>query len=269
MNWIKRLLSFFLELIQSRHLIWQMIRQDVRNRYLGSYLGMLWAFVQPAVTILIFWFVFEVGFKSVPVANVPFILWLVAGIIPWFFIADAVSSATTSIMESPFLVKKVVFRVGILPLIKVGAALMVHSFFLVMMLGMFAWYGYAPTIYYLQLPYYLLASVVLAVGISWLTASLVIFLRDIGQLVGMALQFGFWLTPIFWSLQMVPERYHPLLKLNPAYYIVEGYRNTMIYHTWFWEDGFMTGYYWLVAGSLFIGGMAVFRRLRPHFADVL
>lgn len=256
-------------LFQNRRLLWQMIKQDGKNRYLGSYLGMLWAFVQPTVTILIFWFVFEVGFKAVPVEGVPFILWLVAGIIPWFFMADAVSNATTCILESPFLVKKVVFRVELLPLVKVGSAMLVHSFFLLLMLALFTGYGVAPTVYYLQLPYYVLASLVLTLGLSWLTSSLVLFLRDIGQLVGMVLQFGFWMTPIFWSLSMVPESYHFILKLNPAYYIIEGYRNTMIYHIWFWEDGLLSVYYWAVALAVLFAGMEVFRRLRPHFADVL
>jgi lipopolysaccharide transport system permease protein/teichoic acid transport system permease protein len=97
----------------------------------------------------------------------------------------------------------------------------------------------------------------------------VIFFKDIGQLVSIVIQFGFWLTPIFWSMKIVPEKYHSLIELNPMVYIIEGYRNSMIYHKWFWEDINMTIYFWSVA-IIFVGlGIIIFNKLRPHFADVL
>ena len=101
--------AFVLDVFHSRELLWELTKKDFQLRYLGSYLGILWAFIQPVVTVLIFWFVFEVGFRSRPIDNFPFILWMVAGMFPWFFVADSLNSATASVTENGFLVKKVVF----------------------------------------------------------------------------------------------------------------------------------------------------------------
>ena len=236
---------------------------------MGNYLGILWAFVQPLVTILIFWFVFQVGFKSMPVDNFPFILWLLAGMVPWFFFAESLQSATQSVLSNNFLVKKVVFRVSLLPIIQIISALTIHLFFILFMFGMFIYYGYTPSLYWLQIIYYLFSTIILVLGISWLTSSIVVFFRDLGQIVSMIVQFGFWLTPIFWSIKILPEKYHSILAYNPAYYLVEGYRDSLIYNVWFWEKPKMTLIYWMITTVLFIGGAVVFRKLRPHFADVL
>lgn len=222
MDYAKQFFTFLLDIIKSRKLIFELTKKDFQMKYLGSYLGILWAFVQPTITILIFWFVFEVGFKSMPVENVPFILWLMSGMIPWFFFSESVMNATNSIIDNSYLVKKVVFRVSVLPIIKILSALFIHLFFIAFLFIMFMIYGYMPNVYNLQIIYYLFATIVLVLGISWITSSLVIFMRDIGQVVAMLLQFGFWLTPIFWSFKMVPEKYHFIFKLNPVYYIEKG-----------------------------------------------
>lgn len=269
MRYSKLMLSFFMDIVTNRRLLWELTKRDLQTRYLGSYLGILWAFIQPTITILILWFVFQVGFKSVPVDNFPFILWLVAGMFPWFFIADSIGSATGSIIEHSYLVKKVVFKVSLLPIVKIISALIVHAFFISVLFLMFALYGYKPTIYNFQIIYYVFATSCLLLGLCWLTSALAIFLKDIGQLVGMLLQFGFWGTPIFWSSKMIPEQYTPYLKLNPAYYIIEGYRNAFIYHKWFWQDINITIFYWVFTGIVLLVGAITFRKLRPHFADVL
>jgi len=250
-------------------LLFSLTKNDFRQKYLGSFLGIAWAFIQPLITVFIFWFVFQVGFKSQPVNNVPFILWLITGMFPWFFFADAVSNATNAVMENSYLVKKIVFKVSFLPLIKIFSALIVHLFFIVFMYGLYIVYGYSFDIYWLQSFYYLVAMIVLILGISYITSSIVVFFKDMGQIVAMLIQFGFWLTPIFWSMKMIPEKYHWIIKLNPMVYIIDGYRDSMIYHRWFWENLPMTFYYWSVTMIIFILGGLTFRKLRPHFADVL
>ncbi|MBQ7705042.1 MAG: ABC transporter permease [Selenomonadaceae bacterium] len=269
MRYFKALLGLIFDIIRNRKLLWQMTKRDFRQRYLGSYLGILWAFIQPTITILIFWFVFEVGFKSMPVDNFPFILWLICGMFPWFFFSESVQSASTSILESAFLVKKIVFRVEILPIVKIASALVVHIFFVAVLFLMFALYGYSASIYNLQIIYYFFAMMCLALGISWLTSALTVFLRDVGQFVAMMMQFGFWATPIFWSLKMVPEEYRGIFEINPVYYFVEGYRQSFIYHEWFWEHGALTLQYWLITLTVMFIGAICFKKLRPHFADVL
>ena len=102
MHYIRALVSLIREIFKNRVLLWQMTKRDFRQRYVGSYLGILWAFIQPTVTVLVFWFVFQVGFKSQPVDNFPFILWLICGMVPWFFISDSLMGATHAILESSF-----------------------------------------------------------------------------------------------------------------------------------------------------------------------
>jgi len=232
-------------------------------------LGIFWAFIQPTAMIAIFWFVFQVGFKSQPVDNFPFILWLVAGMFPWFYFSEGFSAGTQSIISNSFLVKKIVFRVSLLPLIPLLSALAIHLFFILFMFAMFLYYSYTPTLYWLQIIYYLFALSVLLMGLSWLTSSIVVFFKDLGQFVAIIIQFGFWLTPIFWNITTIPQQYHWIIKLNPLAYIIEGYRNSMIYHKWFWEDLSMTLYFWILTGIIFILGSKTFQKLRPHFADVL
>ncbi len=269
MKLVQDMRIFLHEMIQNRAVFKSLVINDFKQRYLGSYLGILWAFIQPLITVLIFWFVFQVGFKTQPVNDVPFVLWLVAGMFPWFFFAEALSNATNAILENAYLVKKVVFKVAFLPIIKIISALLVHIFFIGVLYILFLLYGYSFSLYWLQIFYYLFATIVLVLGISYFTSSVVIFFRDMGQLVAMLLQFGFWMTPIFWSINIIPEKYQWLLKLNPLFYIVEGYRDSMIHEVWFWEKPLLTFYFWtVVIGMLWIG-FSTFKRLKPHFADVL
>lgn len=250
-------------------LLFSLTKNDFKQKYLGSYLGIAWAFIQPVITVLIFWFVFQVGFKAQPINDVPFILWLIAGMFPWFFFADAVGNAINAVVENAYLVKKIVFRVGFLPLIKIFSALIVHLFFILFMYGLYMVYGYSFDMYWLQVFYYLGAMMVLILGISYITSAVVIFFKDMGQLVAMLLQFGFWLTPIFWFIGTIPEKYHFWIKLNPLVYIIEGYRDSMINHIWFWEKPIMGLYFWVVALIMIWVGLSTFRKLKPHFADVL
>lgn len=250
-------------------ILMQLTKNDFQKRYIGSYLGVIWAFIQPTITILIFWFVFQVGFKSPPVNDVPYILWLSTGLVPWFFFSDSINSAAGSVIESSFLVKKVIFRVEMLPLIKIMSALFVHLFFVLIIFVLFSLYGYTFIVYYLQILYYLPAMMFLMIGLSWLTSSLSVFLKDVSHFVNMVLQFGFWLTPIFWNISIIPEEYKSLLIYNPMFYIVEGYRDTFFNYVWFWEKPELTYCFWAISTAIFILGRVVFMKLKPHFADVL
>ena len=269
MRYIKLLISFFIDVLRNRRLLLELTKKDFKERYLGSYLGILWAFIQPSITVFIFWFVFQVGFKSMPVENVPFILWLVCGMFPWFFFSDSLNSATNSILCNSYLVKKVVFRVSLLPLVQIISALIIHMFFVCILFLMFLSYGYMPSLYNLQVFYYLFGLICFSFGLSIITSTLIIFLKDIGQIVAMILQFGFWATPVFWSFKIIPEQYHWIIKCNPMFYIVEGYRNSFIYHKWFWELGYTTIGFWVATCLIMFLGVFLFKKLRPHFADVL
>jgi ABC-type polysaccharide/polyol phosphate export permease len=258
-------------LFLNRRVIISLAKQDMKQKYASNFFGVIWTFVSPLITIGIIWFVFEVGFKTKLADNsVPFILWLMAGMIPWQFLVEAISQGTSSIIDKPYLVKKIVFRVSTLPLIKILVSLIIHLFFLLLILIMYI-LVYKQTFYwtYLQLPYYLGCIIFFAIGFSLVTSSIVVFFRDLSQIISITIQFGFWLTPIFWSKNMISDKYLLILKLNPAYYIIEGFRDSLIYNVWFWEHPVLSLYFWSFTITLTLFGALVFKRLRPHFADVL
>lgn len=97
----------------------QFALDDFKTKYAGSVLGFFWAFVQPVITVLIYWFIFQIGFKNGDVDGYPFILWLVSGLLPWFFVSDSITNATSSLVEYSYLVKKVLFNINILPVARV------------------------------------------------------------------------------------------------------------------------------------------------------
>lgn len=262
-------MSLVKELYRSKNLILNLSKNDFKTRYAGSYLGVFWAFVQPIITVLIYWFVFQVGFKSAPVKDFPFVLWLVSGIVPWFFFSESVSNATNSFIEYSYLVKKVVFKISILPLVKIISAFFVHMFFVSFTIILYCIYGKFPTIHIIQVVYYSFCTFFLALGLSYITSAIMPFFKDFGQIVGIILQIGVWMTPIMWSYDMIPMQYQWVLKLNPMYYIAEGYRDTFINHVWFWHRYNQTIYFWVVSTIIFICGITIFKKLKPHFSDVL
>lgn len=257
------------ELKGNKILIWNLAKNDFKTKYAGSYFGVVWAFIQPVVTVLVYWFVFQVGFRSAPIEDFPYVLWLVSGLVPWFFFSDSILNATNSMLEYSYLVKKVVFKISILPIVKIISALFVHLFFIAFTLIIFAFYGYLPDLYTFQIVYYTLCIFAFVLALSYATCSIVIFFRDFGQIINIVLQVGVWMTPIMWTYKMISPQNQWILKLNPMYYIVEGYRDSLINKVWFWERFNQTICFWILTGAIFVGGAIIFKRLKVHFADVL
>ena len=263
------LILWIRDILKNGNLIFELAITDFRTRYASSYLGAIWAFVQPIVVISIYVLVFGVGFRSTPVEGYPFVPWMIAGIIPWFYFQDSITMATTSLMEYNYLVKKVVFDVRILPLVKIVAALIIHTAFMVLAILIHIGYGITPDLYYLQLLYYCLCASVLALGIAYLTTALNVFFPDLQQIVNIILQFGIWLTPIMWNQMMFGEQGFKIVQMNPFYYVVSGYRDCFYNKICFWDKPGLTIYFWVVACCCFILGTYVFQKLEKHFADVL
>lgn len=268
---MKKILALPAELYQNRKLVLSLAKNDFKTKYAGSYLGIVWAFIQPIVTILVYWFVFSVGLKAGTVSDYPFVLYLVSGIIPWFFFQDALNGGTNALIEYNYLVKKVVFKISILPIVKIISALFVHVFFVAFALLLCACYGYTPSLYTLQIIYYSVCTFLFVLGLVYATSAIVIFFRDLTQIISIFLQVGVWLTPIMWDINMLSS--HPwlikLFKLNPMYYVVTGYRDSMLGHVGIWNHVSWTIYFWVVTILLFGLGSVIFKRLKPHFADVL
>jgi len=257
------------EIFGLRQMIWNLAKNDFKTKYVGSFLGKIWAFIRPIITVLVYWFVFEVGLGSSPVDDCPFVLWLLTGLVPWFYFSDVLGSGTAVMIEYQYLVKKIVFKISTLPVVKVISSLFVHLFFVMLPIIVYCCYGNAPHIYMIQLIYYMFCMVIFLLALIYFTSSIVLFFKDTMQIIGIILEIGIWLTPIMWRLTMVPEEVRWLFKLNPMYYIVYGYRDSIISKVWFWDKLYLTSYFWILTAVLFLFGMRTFNKLKVHFADVL
>ena len=266
-----RIVILPVELWQNRELIWKLSLNDFKSKYSGNYLGIFWAFVQPVVTVLVYWFVFAVmrGDWGLDGNGYPFVLWLIAGIVPWFFFSDAISQGTSALLSYEYLVKKVVFKISILPIIKIISVLFIHLFFICFTMILLACYGYYPDLYSLQVLYFSFCVFVLTLAMSYVTCSVVVFFRDLGQVIAIALQVGIWITPIMWNIEVLPRPLQILFKLNPVFYAVDGYRMSLLDKMWFWEHFYSTAYFWIFTIVCFLFGALVFKKLKIHFADVL
>ncbi len=259
------------ELYQSRHLIWKLARNDFKKRYAGSYLGAVWAMVQPVVTVAMYYVVFDVimGTGNAMVPDKPYVLFLTAGLVPWFYFNEALNNGTNALLEYNYLVKKVVFKISVLPIIKIIAATFIHVFFVLVMLVIAAIYGYYPSIYMIQLVYYSFCLFVFVLGLCYSTCAIMVFFKDIGQIISILLQIGMWATPILWDVNTLSPTVQMIVKINPLVYIVNGYRTAIFEKQWFWQDFYSTMYFWIVTVVVFGVGALVFKRLKVHFSDVL
>lgn len=246
-----------------------LIKRDFKVKYLGSYLGFFWSFIQPIITILVFWFVFQVGFRTPNIGDFPYVLWLVAGIVPWFMFSEALMSGTTAIIQNSYLVNKISFNTMFLPIVKIGAAFVIHLFFIMFIFIISIYYKIEFSIYNIQIVYYSFCLISFLIGITWLTSSVLVFFKDLEPITSIIIQFGFWLTPIFWYNGTLSKNMEMYFKLNPVYYITEGYRNSVMFHKWFWEFPFQTLYFWSITTFFVIIGYTIFMKLKPHFSDVL
>ena len=251
-------------------MIMRLAKNDFKAKYSASILGIFWAFIQPMVTVLVFWFVFQMGFKSAPIDNIPYILWFIVAYIPWIYFSDILNFGVNALVDYNYLVKKVKFQVHWLPIIRIISSLFVHIFFIFFIIFMFWCYKYPLSVYCLQGIYYSIALTTLGWGIIMLFSALSTFFQDISQIVSIILQIGFWVTPIFWNIDTIEnEAVKKILELNPLYYIVVGYRESFIYEVPFWKHPGQTVYFWVFTLIICFLGWRIFKKLRPHFADEL
>ena len=257
------------EIWGSRKLILNLAKNDFKTRYAGSYLGIVWAFIQPVVTIMVYVMVFTVGFKSGTTQNIPFTLYLIGGMVPWLYFQEALGAGTGALLEYSYLVKKVVFKISILPIVKLISAMFVHICFVAFAVFVFIVYGYIPDIHIIQIIYYAFAMFVFVQAICYTTSAIVVFFRDLTQIIMIILQVGVWSMPILWDIGIAPAKWQWIFKINPMYYIVSGYRQSLYEGVWVWDRFAINIYFWVITIILLAIGTTVFKRLKVHFADVL
>lgn len=252
---------------------WKMIlnisKKEFKKEFAGSKLGILWAIIRPLAMIAVFWFVFGVVFKSQAMDNVPYIVWLVAGYVPWIFISDNIVSGASAIRNSSFLVKKVKFPVEILPSIRLVISFYTFAILLIINFIIFATNGWLFNINLLKLIYAIVATVIFLSALSRLTSTWVVMSVDILHGIGVILQFLFWMTPVMWSTSNIAgmSLVSKVAKINPFYYLVTMFRDAYLGTH---EVSLLYSVYFIVVTVLlFIFGSKVYKKFRPEFDDVL
>ncbi len=258
---------------RNRQLIVQMTKRDVLGRYKGSAMGLAWSFFHPVLMLVVYTFVFSVIFKSRwggvggDGSKTQFAVVLFVGMIVYSLFAEVLGRAPGLILSNINYVKKVVFPLEILPVIAMGAALF-HSFIsLSVLLTAFALFnGYLQWTAVFT-PLVLLPLVIITMGLAWMLAAIGVFLRDVGQTIGIILTVMMFLSPIFFPVTALPERFRPFMMANPLTFIIEQAREVLIWgHT---PDWIGLGAYTSAALMIVWAGFALFQKTRKGFADVL
>ena len=221
--------------------------------------------------MLVYWFVFTMGGRT-PVSRrqgISLCALAHSGHSSLVFFSDAWGQGTGALLSYQFLVKKVVFKISILPIIKIMSTFFIHVFLVGVTLIILILNGIYPNIYWIQIFYFSLCTFLLVLGISYITCSVVVFFRDLGQIIGILLQVGVWITPIMWDINNLSRPMQILFKLNPVFYLVDGYRMALLDDMWFFEHFYSTVYFWIFTVASFLFGALVFKRLKVHFADIL
>lgn len=255
----------------NQSLIVNLIKREVVGRYRGSVMGLLWSFFNPVFMLLVYTYVFSVVFKARWLggsnSKVEFALVLFTGLLVYNLFSEVLNRAPSLILNNANYVKKVIFPLEVLPIVAMGTAgfhmlvsLLAWLIFYVIFFGLPVW-----TV--LQLPLVLVPLILTTLGLAWILASLGVYLRDVGQIIGVITMALMFLSPIFYPVASLPEQYHAFMHMNPLTYIVEETRNVMIWgklidwNLWTrWTSGAAV-VAWL--------GFAWFQKTRKGFADVL
>jgi lipopolysaccharide transport system permease protein len=265
-------ISLLKSISRNRQLILQMVKRDVIGRYKGSAMGLAWSFFNPVFMLTVYTFVFSVIFKSRwgvggGESKTQFAVVLFVGMIMHGLFSEILVRAPNLILSNANYVKKVVFPLEILPIISMGAALF-HSLvsLVVLLIAYYIFNGYVNwTVVFI--PFIMLPLIILTMGIAWILASIGVFIRDVGQTIGIVLTVMMFLAPVFYPITALPEGLRPWIMLNPLTFILEQARDVLIWgNTPNWSGIF---FYTAIAVLVAWAGYAWFQKTRKGFADVL
>jgi lipopolysaccharide transport system permease protein len=255
----------------NRRLISSLIKREVVGRYRGSVLGLFWSFFNPMLMLSVYTFVFSIVFKARWAggsdSKTEFGLVLFAGLLVFNLFSECINRAPGLILSNVNYVKKVIFPLEILPIVGLGSAVFHFLVSLVVWLVFYLIFFGVPPSTILLLPLILMPLVLIILGLSWLLASLGVYLRDVGQVIGMVTTVLMFLSPIFYPIAALPQVYRPYLQISPLTYIIEQTRDLMMWGKGMdWSGWFM----WMAISSAIAWlGFAWFQKTRKGFADVL
>jgi lipopolysaccharide transport system permease protein len=256
----------------NRRLILQLTRRDVTGRYKGSMMGVAWSFLTPLLMLIVYTFIFSVVFKARwadggEQSNTGFAVVMFTGMIVHGLFAEALNRAPGLILSNVNFVKKVVFPLEILPIVAIGASLFHTGISLTVLLGAYAAYKGFVHWTAILIPFVILPLAIFSLGFVWAFAALGVFLRDVGQAIGLITTVMLFLSPVFYPLTAVPEVYRPVIVANPLTFIMGQAREVLVWGRQ--PDWQGLGIYTLVASAVAWSGYAWFQKTRKGFADVL
>ncbi|MCI4167714.1 teichoic acids export ABC transporter permease subunit TagG [Bacillus spizizenii] len=266
------------EQVTSFPLILRLASYETKSQYQMNYLGVLWQFLNPLIQMLAYWFVFGMGIRNsqpviTGVGEVPFIVWMLAGLIPWFFISPTILDGSNSVFKRINMVAKMNFPISSLPSVVIASNL--FSYFVMMGIYVIVLLasGVYPSLHWIQYIYYLICMIVFMFSFSLFNSTISVLVRDYQFFLQAVTRLLFFLLPVFWNItEQLGKNYPgllPVIKLNPIYYLIEGFRNSFLDGKWFFQDMKYTLYFWLFTFLLLTVGSILHMKFRDKFVDFL
>lgn len=238
------------------------VKKDIRGKYKGSFLGVLWSFINPLLSVLVYAIVFPYIMR-IKVEN--YLIYLITGIIPWTFFTSAINTGIISILSNADIIKKVYFPRIILPISSVTSALVNFFISCIIILAFCIFGGVGISASLLWLPLVALIQYVMLFGFTFILSAIEMYMRDIEHIVNFVLAMAFYATPILYTPDIFPDNLSWILKINPMAYLVNAYRDIFLYH----QNPSLYGL--IIVGVfsvvIFIIGYIVFERLQKGFAE--
>lgn len=257
--------------ISYRSQLTKLAKADLKKTYSGAVLGWAWAIIRPAILIFVFWFAFTLGLrKGGDVDGYPFFLWLIAGMIPWFYMRDMITGGANSIRRYKYLVTKIKFPIATIPTFISMANFVVHLGLMLVLTLIYAAFGYMPTIYYLQLPLYMLMMFMFFTVWGLFSGVLSAVSKDFLNLVKSLVQALFWLSGILYDATSISQEWiRTILLFNPVTIVVNGYRNVLTKHVWFWESPQELVNFVIVFIVMAVLALWAYKKLKKDIPDIL
>lgn len=252
------------EIYDYREMMYNLVKKDLRTRYKGSFLGFLWTFVNPLLQLIIY----TIVFSTIMRVNVEqFYIYLFVALIPWIFFTSAVQGGATSILSGKDLIKKIYFPRLIIPISVVNAAFMNMIFSMVIVFSALIISGIGLSKYIFLLPIIMLLEYLLALGLAFIFSALNVFFRDLEHILGIVIMGWFYLTPIVYTVDMIPEKYLGIFYLNPMTSIIMAYRDILYYKQMPHFD--ILGQIFLWSVGFVVIGYLIFQNLQKRFVEEL
>ncbi|MDX8360262.1 MULTISPECIES: ABC transporter permease [Bacillaceae] len=268
---MKSVLTIINEHINNFYLIVRLSIYELKSTNNNNYLGILWEVLNPMIQISVFWFVFGLGIRGDKgVGDIAYLPWMLSGISVWFFISQSILQGSRSIYSRVRIIAKMKFPMSVIPTFVIASKYYSHLILTGIIMVILFFYDYSISVYFLQLPYFMAATIAILIAISLITATLATIVRDVQMVVQSVVRVLLYLTPILWTVEKLPEFIQLIMKLNPFYYIVEGYRSSLLGLNWYFIDNLTyTLYFWGVVFILLLIGSVLHVKFRDRFVDFL